>query len=176
VPTVKSPSAPTRPALLYTGSENDQLAAWLDWYRATLLTKAADLSVEQLKALPVATSELTLLGLVRHMTGCEEWWFQEQLTGVAPNYTYDASEDPDVDFHDLDSHSVVDVWAAFDAAVDVSRRALEAADLDAPAAGTRQDGSAISVRWIANHMIEEYARHVGHADILRELIDGATGY
>jgi hypothetical protein len=120
---------------------------------------------------------MSLLGLVRHMTGVERNWFASAFAsgdGQAPDYSND---DADSDFDDV---------AAADAAVDIaqlrdevdrSRRiAFEYADLDTLGRGTR-DGAqvSISLRWIYLHMIEEYARHNGHADFLRERIDGATG-
>jgi uncharacterized damage-inducible protein DinB len=168
-------TAHERPATLPVGSEQEQLDSFLDHYRASLLMKVADLSIEQLKSRPIPSTTLTLLGLLRHMTGVEEWWFQEQLTGVAPEYTFDATDDPDTDFNDLDSHDLAAVATAYERAVEVARANTLDCDLDGLVAGTTRAGGPINLRWIYVHMIEEYARHVGHADLLREAIDGSTG-
>ena len=165
-----------RPTTLYIGDEKAQLGRWLDFYRATLLNKCAGLDEVTLKQQVVPTSRLTLLGLLRHMAGVEEWWFQEKIEGGSPRYSYDASVDPDVDFNDLNGADVATVEANFDRAVAASRAILARHEMDDLAASTAWDGSALNVRWVGHHMLEEYARHLGHADLLRELIDGATGY
>src|SRR5215212_1440140 len=149
------PSIPREdPDLL--ADELDLLGQYLDYHRATLAMKCARLSETDLKRRAVPTSSLTLLGLVRHLTEVEYGWFCEWLDGQPERAVYFSDDDPDGDFDNLDSHPVADVWSAYRAQVAESRRPR-------------------NVRWILAHMVEEYARHNGHADLLREAIDGETG-
>jgi uncharacterized damage-inducible protein DinB len=154
--------------------EMAMLGQYLDFHRATLQMKCAGLSDDELKRRAVPTSNLALLGLVRHLTDVEYGWFGEWLDGQPEHSSYFTSDNLNGDFDDLESRPVPEVWAAYQAQVAESRRIL----------GTFADGSEMArgapgrprtVRWIALHMIEEYARHNGHADLLREAIDGATG-
>ncbi|HZS94999.1 MAG TPA: DinB family protein [Chloroflexota bacterium] len=155
--------------------ERPMLDAWLDYHRDTLLMKCAGLSDDQLKTRSAEPSSLSLLGLVRHMTDVERGWFrrgvaQESGPDVAPIYY---SEDrPDGDFDSLDDTPVPEVFARFQSEIDKCRAAAANVPLDRVV--QRRDEK-FSVRWIYTHMIEEYARHNGHADLLRERIDGAVG-
>ena len=154
--------------------ERTMLQGWLDWHRQTLLFKCQGLTGEQLKRASVEPSNLTLLGLVRHMAEVERSWFRRRLGGEDIDWIYctDASEDGDFD-------DVADADPAADFAT--LRAEIEAAD--AAAAGRPLEFTFfhprrqvdMSLRWVYLHMIEEYARHNGHADLLRERIDGATG-
>jgi uncharacterized damage-inducible protein DinB len=159
----------------FQADERTMLNAWLDFHRATLLVKCDGLSDDQLRTRSVPPSPLTLLGLVRHMTEVERSWFRRVLAGEDAPPLYCTEANPDGDFLDVDD---VDVPAAFRALadeVDYCRR-LSARYDDLDTVGTwRRRGQQVSLRWIFNHMIEEYARHNGHADFLRERIDGATG-
>ena len=151
--------------------ERTMLDAWLDYHRATVLMKCAGLSDEQLKSRSAEPSTLSLLGLVRHLTDVERGWFRrgvggEQGPDVQPIYYSD--ERPEGDFEDLDDLSPAAVFAAYREEVERCRAAAAGVSLD-------QVVGRQSVRWIYLHMIEEYARHNGHADLLRERIDGATG-
>ncbi len=151
------------------------LDAWLDFHRATLLSKCEGLDDAQLKTRSVLPSSLSLLGLVRHMSEVERGWFRGCLAGeeVAPLYYSDDNEDGD--FHDVDSANVAADFTAFREEVTACQAvAAEHRDLDTIARRKRR-GHEVSLRWIYVHMIEEYARHNGHADLLRERIDGATG-
>ena len=168
-------TAPGRPHPLHAGPERDQVDAWLDFYRATLLTKCDGLGLEQLSARPVASSDLSLLGLVRHMTLVEQNWFDAVFAGLEVEWYYDTSVDHDADFHDLTSAPLEEVVRRYDEACARSRVAATGHDLDEMAAKPRP-GREVDLRWIYLHMIEEYARHCGHADLIRELIDGTTGY
>ena len=150
------------------------LGQFLDYHRATLELKCADLDEAQLKVRAVPPSSLSLLGLVRHLTEVEYNWFAIWLDGQPDKAFYYAPDDPDGDFDNVDSQPVPDVWAAYHRVVAESRRIL----------GTYADGGELArggprrprnVRWVLTHMIEEYARHNGHADLLREVIDGAVG-
>jgi uncharacterized damage-inducible protein DinB len=156
------------------GAETPMLVAWLDYERATLAVKCDGLSDAQLRERSVRPSTLSLLGLVRHMAEVERHWFRRVLAGEdAPPIYYRDPDDPDGDFDNVDSADVAEAFATWNAECDnASARVAASASLDVT--GTRR-GEAISLRWILVHMIEEYARHNGHADLLRERIDGAVG-
>lgn len=155
-------------------SELTVLGQFLDYHRATLQLKCAGLSDEQLGRRSIPPSTLSLLGLVRHLSEVERSWFGRTLDGRPSKPLYDDDTNPDGDFDSLDSAPVAEVWAAYHAAVAESRRVLatfeQGADL---ARGTTTRPR--NVRWVLAHMLEEYARHNGHADLLREQIDGVTG-
>ncbi|MGH3733546.1 MAG: DinB family protein [Acidimicrobiales bacterium] len=167
--------APERPDVPYNGPERVQLDAWLDFQRATLLQKCHGLSAEQLKERPIATSSLSLLGLVRHMTFVEQAWFESTFSGVETTDYYKTEDDRDADFNDLDSVAVEGVFVLYADAAETSRELARGHDLDQLVKKPRR-GRDVDLRWIYIHLIEEYARHCGHADLIRELIDGATGY
>ena len=148
------------------------LTAWLDWHRATLALKCEGLSPDQLRARLVPPSELSLLGLVRHMADVERGWFRRTLAGEDVPDRYSSADDRDGDFDNVDTADPDEAFAAWreereQADEIISRRALDAT-------GRQRTGREVSMRWILNHMIEEYSRHNGHADLLRERIDGAT--
>jgi len=151
------------------------LDQWLDFHRATLLQKCAGLDDAQLRTASCPPSNLTLLGLVRHLTDVERGWFlrgvdRRSEDQVPPLYYSD--EDPEGDVENLDSASTESVFSAYDEAVAQIRAAVATAGLDDTFSNGR---TPCSVRWVYLHMIEEYARHNGHADLIRERIDGATG-
>ena len=160
-----------RPQVPRVADERTMLEAWLDYHRATLLMKCAGLSDEQLKLRSAGPSTLSLVGLVRHLTDVERGWFRRGVGGqsgpeVEPIYYSD--ERPEGDFEDLADPTPAAVFAAYREEVERCRAAAAGVSLD-------QLVGRQSVRWIYLHMIEEYARHNGHADLLRERIDGATG-
>ena len=157
-----------------TAGELAALGQYLDFHRATLEMKCARLTEEELKRRAVLSSNLTLLGLVRHLTEVEYGWFCEWLDGQPERSLYLTPDDPNGDFDNLESQPVFDVWVAYHAQVAESRRILSTFDKADEMARGRGDRPR-NVRWVALHMIEEYARHNGHADLLREAIDGATG-
>ena len=148
------------------------LDAWLDFHRDTLLWKCEGLNAEQLKTRSAEPSNLSLLGLVRHMTEVERGWFRDVVGGDTEPF-YCTQERPDGDFDDVADADVEHDLAAFRTEVEEIRALLPGHDLDESRLHSR--GREISLRWIYVHMIEEYARHNGHADLLRERIDGATG-
>ncbi|WP_405018590.1 DinB family protein [Kitasatospora sp. NBC_00070] len=164
-----------REPLPLTGTERELLTAYLDWHRETLALKCAGLSDAELSSHPVPPSALSLHGLLRHLAGVERWWFRLQFAGEELPMLYYSDEDPDQDFERLDG-SVAEALAVWRTECDHSRRIVAAtADLDAT--GThRATGNPVSLRRILIHMLAEYARHNGHADILRERLDGSTGY
>jgi hypothetical protein len=122
----------------------------------------------------VAPSTLSLLGLVRHMAGVERWWFRRALAQEDVPLLYSSDTDPDADFNDVDAADPGEAFATWRAECDLARAIVDARGLDET--GRDDDGEPVSVRWILVHMIEEYSRHNGHADLLRERIDGETGY
>jgi uncharacterized damage-inducible protein DinB len=142
----------------------------LDWHRATLLWKCSGLTGEHLAARSVPSSELSLLGLIRHLTKVERVWFRTQFAGEPVGNPF--GENWNADFEEIDPAR---------AAADYFRLTEEFKSGDAAVANDSLDntfdlnGEPMSLRMIYLHMIEEYARHNGHADMLREAIDGATG-
>ena len=150
------------------------LQGWLDFHRATLLTKCDGLSDEQLKTASAPPSKLTLLGLVRHLAECERGWFRWEMTGADVDDVYCTPEDRERDFFGLADAVAQDDLARFRTECRAADEAVADLDLDA-ASVRRHGGTEFSLRWIYLHMIEEYARHNGHADLIRERIDGATG-
>jgi uncharacterized damage-inducible protein DinB len=159
--------------------ERTMLDAWLDYHRATLLVKCAGLTDRQLKLRSAEPSTLSLLGLVRHLTEVERGWFRRRIDGeqgpqASPLYYSDAR--PDGDFDDIDDADPAAMFAAYTDEVERCRSAAAGVPLDKVVeAGGNRGQRSMSVRWIYVHMIEEYARHNGHADLLRQRIDGATG-
>jgi len=165
-----------RPGL--QAGELDMLNGWLEHHRAILLWKCDGLTDEQLRRRSVPPSTMCLLGLIRHMTDVERGWFQQVLLGEDAPDLYSTPDSPDGDFNGVDEADVAAAFSAFEAECDASRRAVAAAsDLDVLSKETSErTGEQFSLRFIVTHMIEEYARHNGHADLLRETIDGVTGY
>ena len=183
-PTADPPGRPTRPGTTEparTGlDERAVLAGWLDHHRATLLRKVDGLSDAELLTASAPPSRLTLTGLLRHMADNELWWFRVVLAGAEeagvewPSAAHCADpDDEDSDLFPDDGETLARVRPLFEAACADSRAVLAGlASLDA--LGTVR-GRPVSARWVATHMVEEYARHNGHADLIREAIDGATG-
>jgi hypothetical protein len=165
---------PARTDPPHVAGEREALQAWLDYHRATLLSKCQGLTGEQLVLRSAEPSTLSLLGLVRHMAEVERWWFRRFPDGPELGMLYCTDEYEDGDF---------DLTEAAQAEADFQAFRDECAHADAAAASHGLDetfvhprsGKAIDMRWVYLHMIEEYARHNGHADILRERIDGVTG-
>lgn len=150
--------------------ERTSLESWLEYHRATLLHKCASLEPVQLATRSCPPSSLSLLGLVRHMTEVESWFhdFDDQPDGQ----WYCTEQDPDADFDGVDPARAAENLAAYLASVERARSAVTGVGLEELAPGAKRP---VSLRWIYQHMIEEYARHNGHADLIRERIDGATG-
>jgi uncharacterized damage-inducible protein DinB len=142
--------------------ERAMLDAWLDFHRQTLLWKCAGLTAEQLVMRSAEPSGLSLLGLVRHMAEVERGWFRH------------GDERPEADFEDVNPDDAGKDIATFRQEVGLARAAVAGHSLDETYFQEWRQTD-VSLRWIYVHMIEEYARHNGHADLLRERIDGATG-
>ncbi|MEV4755242.1 DinB family protein [Micromonospora sp. NPDC049559] len=160
----------------YLGDERTMLEGWLDFHRQTLLLKCAGLTGEQLKTPSVEPSGLTLLGLVRHLAEVERWWFRRQFAGEEVGDLYCSEASPDGDLDDIaDADPEID-FATYAREVELARETAAGHDLDETFVRRRRDGDQeMNLRWIYVHMIEEYARHNGHADLIRERIDGVTG-
>ncbi|MBA2812782.1 MULTISPECIES: DinB family protein [Streptomyces] len=156
--------------------ERSTLEGFLDYHRQTLELKCADLDDAQLRTASVPPSELSLMGLVRHMADVERNWFRRVLANEDAGPLHYSDEDPDGEFHLTDTDTWEDAYAAWQAEMAAARSNAARFALDDVSEGrSRLIEEPITLRWIYNHMIEEYARHNGHADLLRERLDGATG-
>jgi uncharacterized damage-inducible protein DinB len=160
------------------GDELTLLSQFLDYHRATLVQKASGLDRQQLGT-TLGPSTLTLAGLVKHMALVEDSWFGKVLLGGEerePWASVDWDDDADWEFHTAVDDDPDELLALYAGACERSRAAItEFGDLDRLAARPSRSGETFNLRWIMLHMIEETARHNGHADLLRENIDGATG-
>jgi uncharacterized damage-inducible protein DinB len=155
--------------------EREMLEGWLEYHRTTLLLKVEGLDDEGRRARPVSTSKLSLHGLVRHMAEVERGWFRRVLERKPdlPWIWLDPAVDDDRELFPLDGADWEGDLATWQAECDESRRAAAQHSLDDT--GVTRTGQPCSLRWIYTHMIEEYARHNGHADLIRELVDGEVG-
>jgi uncharacterized damage-inducible protein DinB len=170
-----------RPEPPAEAGETATLVGFLEYQRATLAWKCAGLDAPGLGA-TVAASSMTLGGMLKHLALVEDWWFSERLHGRAPQPPWDTVDwdaDPDWEWHSAAEDTPEQLYALWQDAVARSRsmvtEALADGGLGQLARRTSPDGHAPSLRWILCHMIEEYARHNGHADLLRESVDGLTG-
>jgi uncharacterized damage-inducible protein DinB len=156
-------------------AELEMLTGWLEHHRRILIWKCEGLTAEQLRQHSVPPSTLSLLGLVRHMAEVERGWFQAVFLGEDVPDLY---EDSDGGFEHVEQADPAEAFAAFERECAVSRQVVaQAPSLDALSKPTSDAAlQPWSLRWIVTHMIEEYARHNGHADLLRERVDGTTGY
>lgn len=155
------------------GDERATLTSYLNWQRDTLRWKAGGLTPDQLAGRPVASSTMSLLGLVRHVAEVERGW-RDRTEGVTRDQFYTSDEQPDATFTEVVAEQpAVDRayadWASAQTELDAT---IAARDLGAT---FDHHGQPVSIRSLLAHMIEEYARHNGHADLLREAIDGSTG-
>jgi uncharacterized damage-inducible protein DinB len=157
--------------------ERETLQGFLDFHRQTLLQKCEGLDADQLNR-TLAPSEMTLGGMLKHVALNEDSWFSQRFAGrpaAEPWASVDWEADLDWDWHSAVDDSPETLVALLEENIARSREVLAEADLDALSAAPSRAGDHFSLRWIVLHMIEEYARHNGHADLIRESIDGATG-
>ena len=170
-PDVERPTSPD------VAPEPEAAEALLDYHRATLLWKCAGLTGEQLATRAVPPSTMSLLGLIRHLADVERSWFRRRIAGEALEYDYWSDASPDGDFDDLDPAAAEADYAAYLAEIAAARTALAGRSYDETFLARFSDGTekTMDIRAVVLHMIEEYARHNGHADLLREAIDGSTG-
>jgi len=170
-----------RPEPPSAADETATLTGFLEFQRATLAWKCSGVDDAGMKA-TVAASSMTLGGILKHLALVEDYWFSQWLMGhdAAPQWdTVDWDADPDWEWHSAARDAPEQLRSLWRDAVDFSRvqvaAALAGGGLDQLAGRSSADGRAPSLRWILCHMIEEYARHNGHADLLRESVDGVTG-
>jgi uncharacterized damage-inducible protein DinB len=163
-----------RPEPPLTGGERETLRGYLDFHRATLARKCLGLSEEQLRLRSTPPSTLSLLGLVRHMAEVERSWFRRVIDGEDLPLVWS----PDGDFqvaYDTSGATRAEAFAAWEREMEQARRIERAApSLDVTGVDQRT-GDVYSLRLVMLHLIQEYARHNGHADLLREGIDGVVG-
>jgi uncharacterized damage-inducible protein DinB len=164
-----------RPTPPLNADERTTLETWLDFYRTTLATKCDGLDDDQLRAAATPPSPLSLLGLVQHMAEVERNWFRRVLAGEHIPPIYDPNADPDGHDGGFD----VSGRTTYESALSTWQDEISRARHNCAAVGLDDTspfmGQRVSLRWIYVHMIAEYARHCGHADLIRERIDGATG-
>ena len=157
------------------GDERTTLEAWLDFQRQTLLLKCDGLDDTKLQSASAPPSPLTLQGLVQDMAEVERNWFRRILAGEAAPPIYE----PTADTHGHDGGFALTGTVPFEAALATWQREIAAGRAHCAVAALEDTspfmGTAVSLRWIYVHMIAEYARHNGHADLIRERIDGAAG-
>jgi uncharacterized damage-inducible protein DinB len=170
-----------RPEPPIAADETATLLGFLDYQRATLAWKCGGVDPAGLRA-TVGASSMTMGGMLKHLAYVEDDWFGRWLHGRdrdPPWDTVDWAADPDWEWHSAAGDTPEQLFTLWQAAVARSRsrvaEALADGGLERPARRTWPDGRSPSLRWILVHMIEEYARHNGHADLLRESVDGLTG-
>lgn len=157
------------------GDEREMLRAYLDFHRATLAMKCDGLGTEQLRRQSMPPSTLSLLGLVRHMAEVERVWFRRVINGEDVPLVWSPEGDRQVAY-DASTAIREEAFAAWEAEIGHSRRIeREAPSLDVVGYSPRWDKD-VSLRMVMLHLIHEYARHNGHADFLREAIDGSVGF
>ncbi|MFI5719358.1 DinB family protein [Nocardia sp. NPDC051750] len=156
-----------------SGPERPMLQSWLDFHRQTLLAKCSGLDSAQLKRRAVAPSTLSLHGLVRHMAEVERGWLRITAAGQRLEYLYCSEANPSGDFDDIDAADPAADFGVYHREIQLADAGVAELPLD-HRCRTPADAE-FSLRWVYLHLIEEYARHNGHADLLREQIDGRTG-
>jgi uncharacterized protein DUF664 len=159
------------PAVPLVGEDRPLLEGYLAWHRAYLLHKCAGLTGQQLATRSVPPSNLALLGLVRHLAYVERTWFRERVARQRLEPLYDPALGDDGDFEALDPARAEQDYARLLEETRLADQALARASYDDT---VRTRAGVMSVRAVVVHMIEEYAQHNGHADLLRECLDGAT--
>ncbi|MFI1192575.1 DinB family protein [Micromonospora sp. NPDC020750] len=164
----------TRTPEPYVGDERTMLEGWLDYHRQTLLLKCAGLTAQQLRTPSVEPSGLTLLGLVRHLAEVEASWFREDFAGERIDHPYCTPESPDADL-DVGTADAEADFATYHREIALARAATAGRSLDETFTEVGPKRRTFNLRWVYVHLIEEYARHNGHADLIRERIDGRTG-
>jgi uncharacterized damage-inducible protein DinB len=169
------PTADPREGGPRLGNERTTLNEFLRCQRLTLELKCDGLDPEQLARRAVEPSTMSLLGLIRHMAEVERSWFRRRFAGLDVPKRYQTEADPDADFNGAVADPAVaeEAWAAWRVEIVFAEQFTRDHDLDF--AGHDSEGEPVSLRELLVHMIEEYARHNGHADLLRERIDGRLG-
>ncbi len=168
-----------RPHPPVAADEVGTLLGFLDYQRATFAWKCRGLDAAGLNT-TVGASSMTLGGMLKHLSLVEDDWFSVRLHGNDPQSPWDTVDwDADWDWHSAVDDTPEALFRMWEASADRSRamvaKALDDGGMDRPARFTWPDGRTPNLRWIVTHMIEEYARHNGHADLIREFVDGETG-
>jgi hypothetical protein len=167
-----------RPERVIAGSWVEVIASNIDYHRSTFLWKCQGLTETQLRTPSVGSSVLTLLGLMRHLQGVERAWFGRTLAGRTPEFfpyrTYPTADGGEW-FDESDPTPASSVYEDYLKACEQSRQLLAEVTADVGRIVPNDEYGDTEVRFILEHVIEEYARHLGHADLLREAIDGETG-
>jgi uncharacterized damage-inducible protein DinB len=162
-----------RPGGSLDADEAVMLRGLLEWHRTTFLHKCAGLTAEQLAQCPIPQSNLSLQGLIRHLAKVERTWFRRRFGAEDIPALYSTVQRPDADFEDIDPANAEAEYAVLLAE---SQRAREITDgVPMQTVYTDNDGDKVSLRFLHIHMIGEYARHNGHADMIRQCVDGVTG-
>ena len=172
------PDNDPRPDPPTQGGERATIEGFLRWQRGTLELKCSGLDAASLARRPVDSSTLSLLGLVRHMADVERGWFRRVMAGqdAPPHFRTVSNDDEAFDGAAADPALVAYAWEAWRAEIVFADRFVaEAPDLDVVGKASDPWRGPVSLRWVLVHMIEEYARHNGHADLLRQHIDGRVG-
>jgi hypothetical protein len=164
----------TRPPLPTVGGEREMLTAYLDWHRQTVELKCSGVPMDRLAEMTVPPSTLNLHGLVRHLAGVERWWFRIQFAGEAVPLLYYSDDDPGQDFEFAGADFAADL-AVWKAECERSREIVASMPSLDQTGTVKRTGQPISLRALLLKLIAEYARHSGHADLLRERIDGVVG-
>jgi hypothetical protein len=150
------------------------LEAYLGFQRETLLGKCTGLDAAGLRARSVEPSAMSLLGIVRHLAAVERWWFRNNMAGEQLPYLFFDETNMNADFEDVDIADPEADFATYAAELVLVDAAVARFSLEDTFFSKSRNGDR-TLRWVYLHMIEEYARHNGHADLLRERIDGVTG-
>jgi len=166
------------PELYPDGDERTVLASFLDFYRTILIRKAESLSEEQARV-TIPPSDLSLIGLIRHMAEVERNWFRRRFADMEAPPRYYGPHDEDGDFHPRDDETLEEALAALREEIAFAEALVAECRLEDLARGNpptqRIANWRPNLRWVLVHMIEEYCRHCGHADLIREQVDGAKG-
>jgi len=158
----------------FVAGERAMLEGFLDWYRASLLARCSGLAGAQLAERAVPPSNLSLLGLVRHLTDVERTWFRMRFGAEQIDCVYSRPERPDAAFEDAAGANAERDLGRLAAEQEAARRVVARLPLNAVYLSDRW--GEMSLRWAYSHMIAEYSGHCGHADLIRERIDGRTGW
>ena len=163
---------------LPAAGELETLNSFLDFQRATMIRKVEGLTDEQAASQPVAPSTLSLSGLIKHLSLVEESWFESVFAGGELGEPWSSApfdDDKDWEFNSASADRLSDLVEMYESACEKSREVVASADSLGEMSEKDTRRGKVSLRWILLHMIEETARHAGHADLIRERIDGATG-
>ena len=163
-----------------TADERTTLTEFLDYFRSVVLRKADGLDEAQARQ-QIGISKMDMLGLIRHMAGVEQWWFSHAFAGSDEPEIWPSDDDPDADWHHSPHDTLAVAVTALHEQIENSRAVVAATTsfdqvtaIDVGPPDIPERFGRRSLRWILVHMIEEYARHCGHADVIRENIDGAV--